>query len=101
MNNDLYRQKAEAKIEEYKAVLQQYKAKAKGQVADSRIDLSKQIDDLQSQLDEAKGNLLNLGEAAQDKSKEVLAGVSIAINNLKGSMQDLLGHNTDDDVSKH
>ena len=61
MDDDLYRQKAAAKLEEYQAIIKQYQAKAKGKIVDSRIDVEKQMDDLQKELAAYVGKKLGHG----------------------------------------
>jgi len=89
MDDDLYRQKAAAKLEEYQAVIKQYQAKVKGKLVNSRIDVEKQMDDLQKELAEAKAKILALGDDVKDKSKEVVATMGVAVENLGQSVTQL------------
>jgi DNA repair exonuclease SbcCD ATPase subunit len=66
MSADAYRQKVEAKLDEYQAKLDGARAKLKGATADARLDAEKQIDDLQSKLAVAKAKAAELADAGED-----------------------------------
>ncbi len=59
MSNAAYRQKAEAKIEEYQA-------KLKGSSADARLGAEKHIRELEKQIDAGKKKLTELGDSAEE-----------------------------------
>ena len=66
MSSDAYRQKVEAKLDEYQAKLDGARAKLKGATADARLDAEKQLDDLQSKLAVAKAKAAQLTDAGED-----------------------------------
>ena len=49
MSSDAYRQKVEAKLDEYQAKVDGARARLKGASADARLDAEKQLDDLRCQ----------------------------------------------------
>lgn len=66
-DKELYRQKAEAKLDELKAELAKLKAKAAGAGADGQLKLNKEMDVLEVKLKEGKIRLAELADAGSDR----------------------------------
>lgn len=66
-DRELYRQKAEAKLDELKADLAKLKARASGASADGQLKLNKEMDVLEEKLKEGKTRLAELADAGSDR----------------------------------
>jgi chromosome segregation ATPase len=66
VSNAAYRQKAEAKIEEYQAKLMVVRARLKGSSADAMLGAEKHIRELEKQIDAGRRKLTQLGDSAEE-----------------------------------
>ena len=78
MSNAVYRQKAEAKIEEYQAKLKVIRAKLKGSSADARLEAEKHIRELEKQIDTGRKKLAELGDSAEEAWTKLAKGLDQA-----------------------
>ena len=62
-DKELYQQKMQAKLDEWKAEVDKLKAKASGASADAQLEMNKQIKALESKIEEGKAKLSELAIA--------------------------------------
>ena len=70
-----YRQKLEARLDQWRAEIDKLQAKAAEASADARIEYDKQIDELQEKQQDAQAKLEELNDASGDAWKDFKAGV--------------------------
>ena len=87
MSKEAYRQKAEAKIEEYQAKLNEARAKAKGASADARLEAERQIGELEKKVDAGRQMLAGIGEAAEDAWENLAKGLDDAWDDISGGIK--------------
>ncbi len=78
MSKDAYRQKAEARIEEYQAKLQQARARAKGASADAKIEAERHIAELEGAIEAGRERLSKLGDAAEEAWQDLARSLDAA-----------------------
>jgi len=67
---ELYQQKKQAQLDEWKAGVDKLKARASGASAKSQLELNKQIEALEGKIEERKSRLAELVDASKDASAE-------------------------------
>ena len=85
---DLYRQKMQAQLNEWKADLYKLKAKAEGADADTKLKVKKQIDSIEKKIQEGDAKLAELDEASNEAWDSVKDGVESAFSSLKSALID-------------
>ena len=90
MSQEAYRQKAEAKIDEYRAKLSEARAKAKGASADARLEAERHIDQLEGMIEVGKKKLAELGDAADDSWDDLAKTLDNAWKDVAGGIQKAL-----------
>jgi hypothetical protein len=102
IDKDLYLQKLQAQLDEWKAQADLLKAKADGAGADLQLELHKQIDVLkglqseaQSRFDDLRGatgeKLAGLLSVGEDKLAELMASGEEKLGELKSRVEGLVG----------
>lgn len=77
-----YRQKLEARLDQWRADIDKLQSKAREASADARLEYDKQIDTLRKQQDQAREKLGNLDEAGDDAWKDLKSGFEKAWDDL-------------------
>jgi ElaB/YqjD/DUF883 family membrane-anchored ribosome-binding protein len=77
-----YRQKVEARLDQWRADIDKLQAKAVEASADARLEYHKQIDELREKQHKAQAKLKELNEASGDAWKDFKAGVEKAWDDL-------------------
>lgn len=85
-DKQLYHQKKQAQLNEWKADIDKLKAKALIASADIQIEMNKQIDVLEKKIDEGKTKLSDLADAADDMYESAKEGVESAWDSLKTTL---------------
>ncbi|GJQ58993.1 MAG: hypothetical protein D8M57_02610 [Candidatus Scalindua sp. AMX11] len=87
-DKELYQQKKQAQLDEWKAEIDKLKAKASGASADVQLEMNKQIKTIESKVIEGKKKLSELAEAGEDAWESIKEGVESAWNSLKSAVSD-------------
>ena len=87
-DKQLYHQKKEAQLNEWKADIDKIKAKASIASADVQIEMNHQIDALERKINEGKTKLSELADAADDMYESGKTGVESAWDSLKSTFSD-------------
>lgn len=87
-DKDLYRQKYQAQLDEWKAEIDKLKARAKGAQADAQLDLNRRIAELEDLARAAGDKLTELSHSSQEALASVKKGVESAWSTLKQSLHE-------------
>jgi hypothetical protein len=87
-DKELYQQKMQARLDEWKADVEKLKAKASGASADVQLDMNKQIRVLERNIEEGKAKLSELAAAGEDAWESIKEGVESAWGSLKSAATD-------------
>lgn len=87
-DQELYRQKHEAQLEEWEAELEKLKAKASKASADAQLELSEQIARLEEQVNQGKEMLSELADAGEEAFKSVKKRVDDAWTSLEAGFEE-------------
>jgi chromosome segregation ATPase len=85
---ELYQQKKQAQLDEWKAEVDKLKAKASGASADAQLELKKQIKVLEGKLEEGKTNLAEIADAREDAWESIKEGMESAWDSMKSAFND-------------
>lgn len=85
---ELYNQKMQAQLDEWKAELNLLKAKAKKAEADSKLEADKKINELEGRIEEGQTKLNELKEASDEAWESVKSGFDAAWSSLKSGFED-------------
>jgi len=90
MNDDkeLYKQKFQAQLDEWKADINKLKAKAMESKADAQLEINKLVVELEAKVQVATAKLGELSEASEGALDSVKKGVESARDALKSSVRD-------------
>lgn len=80
---ELYQQKTQAQLDEWKAELDKLKAKASGASADTQLELNKQIKALEGKLEEGNNKLAEIVDASEDAWDSMKSAFSEAAAKFK------------------
>ncbi len=72
---ELYRQKMQAQLDEWKAEVDKLKAQITGASADAQLELNELIKSLEGKVEEGKAKLAELANASEDMWESIKAGV--------------------------
>lgn len=84
---DAYRQKAEAKLDQWRAEIDKLQARAAEASADTRIEYEKQLKTLREKQQDMRRQLDELGSAGSDAWKDIKSGLDSAWDDLQASMK--------------
>jgi len=87
-DKELYQQKMQARLDEWKAEVDKLKAKSSGVSADVQLDINRQIKVLERNIEEGKAKLSELAEAGEDAWESIKDGVESAWDSLKSAATD-------------
>ena len=82
-DKELYQQKKQSQLDEWKADVDKLKAKVSGASADAQLEINKQIRDLESRIEKGKAKLSELAEAGEDAWESIKDGVKSAWEKLQ------------------
>lgn len=82
---ELYRQKMEAQLDEWKADLDKLKAKASVADADARLKLKGKVREIEAELEKGKSKLRKLSQAGEDSWGSVKEDLSSSWDSLKSA----------------
>ena len=82
-DKELYQQKKQSQLNEWKADVDKLKAKVSGASADAQLEINKQIRDLESRIEKGKAKLSELVEAGEDAWESIKDGVKSAWEKLQ------------------
>ncbi len=85
-DKELYRQKYQAQLDEWKADLAKLKARAAGAKADAQIEMNKHIRELDHKIREAGARLAELAAASEEKWGSVRKDVEKTWDALKAGV---------------
>ncbi len=85
---ELYQQKMQAQLNEWKAEIAKLKAKASGASADAQLDMHKKVKQLEREADELKNKLSELARSGEEAWASLRKGVESAWDHLKNEVQD-------------
>jgi hypothetical protein len=85
---ELYKQKYQAQLDEWKAEIAKLKAKASGAKADAQIEMNKQVKELEHRMEGASAKLSELAGAGEDAWDSVKKGVDSVWDSLKSAVRD-------------
>ena len=85
---ELYQQKKQAQLGEWKAEVDKLKAKAAGASADVQMDLNKQIEALEGKIEQGKAKLAEIAEASDDTWESIKDGVESAWDSMKSAFKE-------------
>ena len=87
-DKELYQQKKQAQLDEWKAEVDKLKAKASGASADAQLELNKQIEILEGKIGEGKTKLAEIADASEDAWESIKEGVESAWDSMKSAFGD-------------
>ena len=87
-DQELYRQKREAQLEEWEAELEKLKARASKASADAQLELNRRIAQLEEQVEQGRDMLGELADAGEEAFESAKARVDEAWSNLKAGFAD-------------
>lgn len=85
---ELYRQKVQAKLDEWKADLDKLRARASAAGADAKLELNEQIQRLEAKIKEGEKKLAELADTSEDAWDSVKHGFESAWEALKASFKE-------------
>ncbi len=85
---ELYRQKMQAQLDEWKAEVDKLKAQTAGASADAQLELNKLIEGLEGKIEEGKTRLAELANASEDAWESIKAGVESAWDSITSAFSD-------------
>ena len=85
---ELYLQKMQSQLNQWKAEIDKLKARALGANADAQLEMNKQIRALESKIEEGKAKLSALGEATEEAWQSMKGGVESAWSSLTSAFGD-------------
>jgi uncharacterized coiled-coil DUF342 family protein len=85
---ELYKQKFQAQLDEWKADIAKLKAKAVGAKADAQIEMNKHVKELDRKIQEANTKLSELASASEDAWDTAKKGVESSWGSLKAAFRD-------------
>lgn len=88
---ELYQQKMEAKLDEWKAEAEKLRAKAAGADADAKLDANRKAEELDRKIETGNQRLAEIREAGEDTWESVKARVDAAWDTLTSEVRELAG----------
>ena len=85
---ELYRQKQQAQLEEWKADLGKLKARAAREESEAQLSLSEQVKTFEIRIEEQQANLTRLAQASDDTWESIKEGMETGWDSLKSAFSD-------------
>jgi chromosome segregation ATPase len=89
-DKELYQQKFQAQLDEWKADISKLKARASSAKADAEMDLNKLVDDLDHKLQTASSKLTELSHAGEGAWETVKKSAEASWESLKTGVHDAM-----------
>ena len=86
-DKQLYQQKKQAQLDEWKAEVDKLKAKASEASADAQLKLNKQVNALEGKIEDGKAKLAEIAEASDDAWESMKDGVESAWDSMKSAFR--------------
>jgi hypothetical protein len=87
-DKELYVQKKDAQLKQWKADLEKIKAKASNAGADAQLQVNKQVKALEVKLDQGKDRLAAMADAGGDAWESLKKGVESEWDDIKSKLDD-------------
>ena len=87
-DKELYQQKKQAQLDEWKAEVDKLKAKASGASADAQLKLNKQIEALEGKIEEGKIKLAEITDAGEEAWESIKEGVESAWDSIRSAFSE-------------
>ena len=87
-DRELYQQKMQAQLDEWKAEIDKLRAKASGASADAQLDINRQIKSLERNIEVGRAKLSEIASAGEDAWESIREGVESAWDSLKSAATD-------------
>lgn len=87
-DKELYQQKKQAQLDEWKMEVDKLKARASGASADAQLELNKQIEALGGKIKEGKAKLAEVADASEDAWESIKDGVESAWDSIRSAFSD-------------
>lgn len=84
---EIYRQKKQAQLDEWRADVDKLKAKSSQARADAQLELNKKIEELEGKMEEGKARLAELEEASDDAWDSIKRGVESAWESIDTALK--------------
>lgn len=88
-DKELYQQKMQAKLDEWRADIDKLKAKASGASADAQLEFKKHIKTLEGKFEEGKEKLSKFADASEEAWETMKEGIESAWDSLKSAVSDV------------
>ena len=85
---ELYQQKKQAQLDEWKAEVDKLKAKASGASADAQLEHNREIEALEGKIEHGKTKVAELAKASDDAWESIKDGVESAWDSMKSAFSD-------------
>ena len=85
---ELYQQKKQAQLDEWKADVNKLKAKASGASVDTQLGLKKQVEVLEGKVEEGKVRLAEIADASEEAWKSIKVSVDSSWNSMTSAFSD-------------
>ncbi|HKJ21664.1 MAG TPA: coiled coil domain-containing protein [Gammaproteobacteria bacterium] len=87
-DKELYQQKKQAELDQWRAAVDKLKAKASGASADVQLEMNQHIKTLESKIEEGQTKLSQLAGASEDAWEPIKDGVESAWDSLQSAVGD-------------
>lgn len=87
-DKELYQQKKQAQLDEWKAEVNKLKAKASGASADAQLGLNKQIEALEGKVEEGQTKLAEVANASEEAWESIKEGVESAWDSMRSAFSE-------------
>lgn len=85
---ELYQQKKQAQLDEWKAEVDKLKAQAAGASADAKLEMNRQIGTLEGKIEEGKSKLAEVKDASDDTWESIKDGMESTWDSMKSAFND-------------
>ncbi|WP_226702425.1 coiled coil domain-containing protein [Microbulbifer elongatus] len=87
-DKELYQQKKQAQLDQWKAELDKLKAEAAEASADRKMKLNKEVEHLEGKVEEGKAKLAEIEDASEDAWASIKEGMDSAWDSMKHAFSD-------------
>lgn len=87
---ELYQQKKQAQLDEWKAEIAKLRAQASGASADAELELNRQIGSLEDRIEEGKSKLDDVADTSENAWEATKDGVESAWNSMESAFNDVV-----------
>lgn len=86
---EVYQQKKQAQLDEWKAEVDKLKAQASGASADAELELNRKIGSLEGRIEDGKSKLAEFADASENAWEATKDGVESAWNSMESAFNDV------------